>query len=86
MNPTIPDFPAKVTFYPVKEDYIHVSRAITSSLVLPWYAKYFYKLFLLINVVCFPLFLFLVGAHVAGLALLFLLFRWVNLDQGAGPE
>jgi hypothetical protein len=68
MNPTIPNFSAKVTFYPVKDDYIHISRAITSSVVHTWYAKYFYRLFLLINVVCFPLLLFLVGAHVVGLA------------------
>lgn len=69
MNPKTPSRPIKVTFIPVREDYIYVSRAITSSISNSRPTNYLYRAFLILNAVCFPAYLIFTGYPIAGLSI-----------------
>lgn len=69
MNPKTPSHPIKVTFVPVRDDYIYVSRAISASIDDRKHVNYPYRVFLVLNAICFPAFLIFTGHPIIGLSI-----------------
>lgn len=69
MNRKTPSHPIKITFIPVKDDYIYVSRALTSSLDDRRPINYLYSVFLVLNAICFPAYLIFAGHPIIGLSI-----------------
>jgi YcxB-like protein len=56
----------KITFTPAVEDYVYISRCINGAVAYSRAALYLYKLFLFLNVICFPAYLVFNGHAVIG--------------------
>jgi hypothetical protein len=66
--PIIPDQPLRVTFSPVKEDYIYISRVVSQA-ASRYESAYLYWAFLILNGICFPAYLIFTGYLLAGLSI-----------------
>lgn len=69
MNPIIHSRSIKVTFIPVKDDYIHISRVISTSITDSRSVNYLYRAFLVLNAIGFPAYLIFAGYPMLGLAI-----------------
>ena len=57
----------EVEFYPSVDDYVHIAQRVSSSIGTPHAVKYAYQIFLILNTIGFPAFLWLNEYYLPGL-------------------
>jgi hypothetical protein len=67
-NPATISRSTRVTFVPLKEDYVHIASCVTAAQPRSLAKNYLYRTFLFLNLICFPAYLLFRGYLVSAFA------------------
>lgn len=83
-SPAAFERPTSVSFFPVVEDYVNISRCLTAPTGNPKYIVHLFRVFLFLNVICFPAYLIFDGYAALGLSIFavsFVIFMFLMPDS-----